>query len=264
MGRDMESKRVLIIGEHSYIGKRLAQTLRNRHIKAVMVGARSREWETVGLAGYDSVVIVAAIVHRRERREEQELYRRVNRDMPIAVAQRAKAAGVGQVVFLSSMAIFGSRYERITFETVPRPESFYGRYKYEAELELRKMEEDGFRVAIVRPPMVYGENCPGNYGRLEKLAKYTVFFPDTQNKRSMIEIGRLTDYLSEIVWNGQSGVFHPQDAEYVNTARMVKEMRGNMGKKTWLFTCMNWVLEPLSRRVGVFRKVFGNLWYERE
>lgn len=264
MDRDTESKKVLIIGEHSYIGKRLAQELEKRQIEGRMVGARNDNWKNVEFVGYDSVVIVAAIVHKKEQPEKEELYRKVNRDMPIQIAQRAKAAGVRQVVFLSSMAVFGSRYERITLQTKPKPESFYGRYKYEAELELQKMEEKTFGVAIVRPPMVYGENCPGNYGRLQRLAKYAFFFPDTKNRRSMIEVGRLAEELSEIVSFGRRGIFHPQDATYVNTARMVEEMRSEMGKKTWLFTWMNWWLVPLSRKVGILRKVFGNLWYEYE
>lgn len=262
MDRDTGSKRVLIIGEHSYIGKRLVQELKRYHVKVAMVGARNREWETVELKGYHSVVIVAAIVHKKERAEEKELYQKVNRDMPVLIAQRAKAAGVGQVVFLSSMAVFGNGYERITFQTKPKPESYYGKYKYEAEVELQKMEELGFRIAIVRPPMVYGENCPGNYGRLKQIANYTLFFPDTKNKRSMIEISRLTGELAELVMDNRRGIFHPQDERYINTAQMVKEIRQKMGKSTFLFTWMNWMIVPLSRRIGILRKIFGNLWYE--
>lgn len=264
MGKDTENKRVLIVGEHSYIGKRLAQELKSRHVEVKMVGARNQEWKTVGLEGYNSVVIVAAIVHRKETAADREIYQNVNRDMPLAVAQRAKEAGVNQVVFLSSMAIFGNQYEKITFQTKPKPESFYGRYKYEAELELQKMEEPHFHVAIVRPPMVYGENCPGNYGRLKKLANYMCIFPDTGNKRSMIEIGRLANELSKIILKNQRGIFHPQDVAYVNTAKMVQKMRAEMGKKTYLFTWMNWIIVPLSKKVGIVRKIFGNLWYSQE
>lgn len=261
MDGEMEDKSVLIIGEHSYIGTRLAQELKNRHIIVEFVSARNGEWERVALEKYDSLVIVAAIVHKKETKENRLLYKQVNRDMPIAVARKAKAAGVRQIVFLSSMAVFGSQYERITLETEPKPETFYGKSKYEAEKELRKLENKQFHVAIIRPPMVYGENCPGNYGRLKKLAKYAFLFPDTGNKRSMIEVGNLTKQLAEIILNSQSGICHPQDTDYVNTAQMVKGMREEMGKKTCLFTWMNWLLIPLSRQVGIFRKVFGNLWY---
>lgn len=264
MDKGMENKRVLIVGEHSYIGKRLAKELEKRHADVVMVGARNFEWKKIKFDGYHSVVIVAAIVHKREKRKEQKLYKRVNRDMPIQIAQRAKAAGVRQVVFLSSMAVFGSQYEKITIHTEPKPELFYGKYKYEAELELQKMEQTSFAVAIVRPPMVYGENCPGNYGRLKMLAKYVFFFPDTKNKRSMIEVGRLAEELSTIVLYGRRGIFHPQDEVYANTAQMVKAMRNEMGKKTYLFTWLNWLLVPLSRKIGMMRKVFGNLWYEKD
>ncbi len=264
MDKGMENKHVLIVGKHSYIGKRLAKELEKENVKVELIGAKNREWEQAKLAGYDSIVIAAAIVHKKEKEEEQELYKRVNLDMPIAIAKKAKAAGVKQVIFLSSMAVFGNQYKKISFDTKPNPETFYGTYKYQAELELRKLEEDNFSVAVVRPPMVYGENCPGNYGRLKKLAKYAIFFPDTKNKRSMIEAGRLAEYLSEIVFSGKGGIYHPQDAEYVNTAQMVKAMRSEIGKKTYLFTWMNWLLIPLSQKVGIIRKIFGNLYYEKE
>ncbi len=261
MDRETESKQVLIIGEHSYIGNRLAKELEKRQIHTEMAGAKNGDWKRVELADYHSVVIVAAIVHKKER--EEELYKKINRDMPIQVAKRAKAAGVRQVVFLSSMAVFGNQYEKISVDTKPKPESFYGKYKYQAELELQKMEEDRFHVAIVRPPMVYGENCPGNYGKLKMLVKYACMFPDTKNKRSMIEVGQLAEELSEIIVKNQRGIFHPQDKSYVNTAQMVRDMRKEMGKKTYLFTWMNWLLIPLSRKIGLMRKVFGNLWYEK-
>lgn len=264
MDRDMGNKRVLLVGAHSYIGGQLAKELEEHHVEVKKIGGRNHEWETAEMAGYNSVVVAAAIVHKRERAEDKELYKKVNRDMPIAIAQRAKAAGVEQIVFLSSMAIFGNQYECISLQTKPKPETYYGKYKYQAERELRKMEEKQFKVAIVRPPMVYGEHCPGNYGKLKMLANYTIFFPDTKNKRSMIEVGRLAKYLSKIILQEKRGIFHPQDAEYVNTAKMVKEMRKEMGKKTCLFKWMNWILIPLSRKIGVFRKIFGNLWYEKE
>jgi len=258
----MENKKVLIIGEHSYIGIRLAKELENWHVKVVLSGARNHEWEKIELKGYNSIVIVAAIVHKKETKENQQLYKQVNRDMPIAVAKKAKTAKVAQIVFLSSMAVFGSQYEKITLQTEPRPDSFYGKSKYEAEQGLRKLENKDFHVAIIRPPMVYGENCPGNYSRLKWLAKYTFLFPDTRNKRSMIEVGNLAEQLSEIILENKSGIYHPQDADYVNTAQMVKRMREKMGKKTCLFTWMNWILIPLSKKVGLIRKIFGNLWYE--
>lgn len=262
MDREMENKKVLILGEHSYIGTRLAQELGRRHAEAVLASARNHEWETIRLGEYDSVVIAAAIVHKKETKESRLLYEQVNRDMPIAVAKKAKEAGTAQVVFLSSMAVFGSQYEKITLHTEPRPETFYGKSKYEAEKELEKLENTHFHVAIIRPPMVYGDNCPGNYGRLKKMARYTFLFPDTGNKRSMIEVGNLTGELAEIILENKTGIYHPQDADYVNTAQMVKKMREEMGKKTWLFTWMNWLIIPLGRKIGLMRKIFGNLWYE--
>jgi len=258
----MENKKVLIVGENSYIGKRLTQELTSHHVLVVLVGARNQEWKKLSFKDYDSVVIAAALVHKKETKESWPLYQQINCEMPVAIAKKAKRAGVSQVVFLSSMSVFGNSYEKITKETEPKPESFYGKAKYQAEQELKELENKEFHLAIVRPPMVYGEGCPGNYKRLKKLAQYTLFFPDTKNKRSMIEVGNLAEQLAEIILCQKNGIFHPQDADYVNTAQMVKKIREEMGKKTWLFSWMNWILIPLSHKNRVVRKVFGNLWYE--
>lgn len=263
MDRGMESKKILIIGEHSYIGKNLAQVWEERGYQAVLVGAKNGAWKKIEMSSFDSVVIAAALVHRKEKKTEKELYYKINCELPVAIAKKAKASGVHQVVFLSSMAVFGNQYEKITMQTEPKPESLYGKTKYQAEQKLKKLETEEFHVAIVRPPMVYGSCCKGNYERLKQLSKITFLFPDTQNKRSMIEVETLSKIMADLIERKERGIVHPQDKEYINTAHLVKKMREDMGKKTYLTKSLNWLLIPLAKKIGIFRKIFGNLWYEK-
>lgn len=261
-----DRKKILIIGKHSYIGTNFQKYLSLVHSDWIVesVGASDGEWENISFLGYHCILFTAAIVHKKEKGMSYDIYKKINCDFPVQVAKKAKKAGVEQFIFLSSMAVFGSRAEKITFQTIPEPDSFYGRSKYEAEQKLQKLQDANFHLAILRPPIVYGEGCPGNYGRLKKLARWTFLFPDTKNRRSMIEIGQLCKELCHIVEKNSSGIFHVQDETYVNTAQMVRQMRTELGKKTWLISWMNWILVPLAKRVGLLRKIFGSLWYEKE
>lgn len=259
-------KKILIIGKHSYIASNFKSYLADVHPdwNVDLCGASDGEWETISFSGYNCILFLAAVVHKKEKGISYDIYRRVNCDFPVEVAKKAKEAGVEQFIFLSSMAVFGSKVEKITHKTPPNPDSFYSRSKYEAEQELEKLTDNCFYLAIVRPPMVYGKDCPGNYGRLKKLAQWTFIFPNTKNRRSMIEIGQLCKELCNIVEKTLSGIFHVQDETYINTAQMVKQIREEFGKNTWLISWMNWILVPLTKRNRLFKKVFGNLWYEKD
>ena len=260
----MADKSILVIGAHSYIAQNFENYVKKKkkNWNITLVSASDGAWEKTDFSVYDTVLITAALVHRKKQKGTEELYRKVNQELPVRITKRAKEAGVKQVIFLSSMSVFGDNVERITKETIPSPSGLYGKYKYKAEQVLEKFQSEEFQIAIVRPPMVYGEGCPGNYGRLKKLAKVTWIFPDTQNKRSMIAIEGLCRELGGIVEKMEGGYFHPQDAEYINTAEMVQKIRAEMGKKTYLTRGFNWILKPLSKKVGIFRKVFGSMWYE--
>lgn len=260
----MADKSILVIGAHSYIAQNFENYVKKKKKdwKITLVSASDGTWRKADFLDYDTILITAALVHKKEKKETEILYQKVNRDLPVEIAEKAQKAGVKQIVFLSSMSVFGDKIERITKETMPQPSSLYGKSKYEAEQLLERLKEKEFQISIVRPPMVYGEGCPGNYKRLKKLAKLAWIFPNTKNKRSMVEIEKLCEELGEIMENRESGYFHPQDSEYVNTAQMVKKMREEMGKRTYLTKAFNWLLIPLSKKIGIFRKVFGNLWYE--
>lgn len=261
--QEKEIKNVLLVGAHSYIGKKLAQYQKDTHseIQMRMVSASNGDWKNMDFSGYDAVVLLAALVHRKEKNIPAEEYDRINCRLAVDIAKKAKAASVRQFVFFSTMAVYGSRAEKIGADTLPAPDTLYGKSKYKAEQQLQFLESPDFLVAMVRPPMVYGPDSPGNYKTLEKLAPLFFVFPDTKNRRSMIEITKLCEIVTQIIRTGQGGVFRPQDAEYHNTGEMVKQLRYQAGKKTRLTGAFNWLLVPFSKKSRIFRKVFGSQYY---
>lgn len=138
--------------------------------------------------------------------------------------------------------------------------SAYGKSKIEAEGLINELANDAFRIATLRPPMVYGKGCKGNYPRLAGLALKTPIFPNIDNKRSMIYIDNLSEFVKQLIDNRSAGLFFPQNTEYVNTSEMVKIIAEVHGKKIIMTKLFNPLLRMLN--VSTINKVFGDLVYE--
>ena len=228
---------------------------------------RDDSWKEKNFSEYDVVFHVAAVVHQKEKPEMKKLYFKVNRDLPIEVAKKAKEAGISQLIFMSTMAVYGEEGKIgqevvINCNTPVNPKTFYGVSKVEAERELSKLNDGKFRVVVLRPPMVYGSNCPGNYARLEKLAVRSPVFPMIKNKRRMLHIDKLCQSVKEYIDSEIEGLYFPQDDEYVNRGLMVKLLAEKNGKAIHLSKSARWIIKLIGKRVDLINKVFGNLVYE--
>src|SRR5699024_9778086 len=131
-------------------------------------------------------------------------------------------------------------------DTVPTPSNFYGDSKLQAEEGIRPLESEDFKVVIVRPPMIYGKGSKGNYPRLSKLAQKTPIFPDFDNQRSMLHIDNLCEFIKLAIDNKERGLFFPQNEEYVQTSKMVKNIAEVYGKKVWITTLFNPIVKLFS------------------
>jgi nucleoside-diphosphate-sugar epimerase len=264
-------KKILITGKNSYVGKSLEKWLESHPDKYSVetISLRDNLWKEKNFSNYDVIFHVAAMVHKKEKPELKELYYEVNRDLPVEVAKKGKLAGVRHFIFMSTMAVYGEEGKVnqeivITRETKPNPKTFYGRSKLDAENELQKLNNENFNVLILRPPMIYGPNCPGNYSKLERLALKTPVFPLVENKRSMLYINKLCEMVQMNIDNEDKGVFIPQDDEYVNTSLLVKKIGEQNGRKIYLSKAFGWIIKLILKNNNIINKVFGNLVYEKK
>lgn len=257
-------KKILITGANSYIGMSLERYL-SQWPDAYRVDTLDTmgQWRSHDFSGYDAVYHVAGIAHIRETKENEHLYYEVNRDLAAAVAAHAKDAGVGQLIFLSSMSVYGIEEGAISMETQPAPTSNYGKSKLQAEQLLTALADDRFHVAVLRPPMVYGEGSKGNYSSLVKLVQLTPVFPDYRNKRSMLHIDNLCAFVKELVDTGKGGLFLPQDEEYVCTSQMARQIAREMGKDLKLLKILNPLVGLAKKCTSMGLKAFGDLYYEK-
>lgn len=255
-------KRILITGKNSYVGNSFATWLDKYPEKYEVnkMSVRNDGWKQKDFSLYDVVVHVAGIAHRKETKQNKELYFYVNRDLTYEIAKKAKNEGVNQFIFISSMSVYGMDVGIITRETMPHPKSYYGKSKLEAEKLIRSLHDEKFKITIVRPPIIYGKNCPGNYQRLRRLALKTPIFPKVNNARSMIYIDNLSEFLREIINNNLSGIFIPQNQEYVNISDLVKHIANANNKNIYFTNIFNPIINGI--KLNVFMKLFGSLIYK--
>lgn len=263
-------KKVLITGANSYIGTSLEKWLSpySKRYTIETVDMIDGTWKDKFFYGYDVVFHVAGIAHVSADPKLEELYYKVNRDLTIETAVKAKADGVKQFIFMSSIIVYGDsgsiNEERvITFDTVPKPSNFYGDSKLQAEEGIVKFQDDRFNVAVLRPPMIYGKGSKGNYPKLAKMARTLPLFPDVSNQRSMLHIDNLCEFIRLIIDNEEHGIFYPQNTEYAGTSELVLLIAKAHGRKIRLTRVFNPLLGLLGRRVGLINKAFGSLVYEK-
>ena len=260
----MIMKKVLIPGRNSYIGNRLAAWLAlwPEEYQVDKVSLRTDKWQDIDWSGYDSIIHVAGIAHNSSNKSLENLYYSVNRDLTVQVASKAKKEDVRHFVYMSSMIVFGTDQAAIRQDTVPQPDNFYGDSKLQAERELERLESEDFRVAYVRPPMIYGHESKGNYPRLSKLAKVTPLFPDYDNRRSMLHVDNLSEFLRLVIDNQDRGYYHPQNVDYVTTTDLVKEIAKISNHRIGVTKLFNPLIKSMMG-INVVNKVFGDLYYEQ-
>ncbi|NLK22327.1 MAG: NAD-dependent epimerase/dehydratase family protein [Epulopiscium sp.] len=260
-------KKILITGANSYIGTSLEKWLGRYpdEYQIDTVDMMGDSWKGKDFSGYDVVFHVAGIAHVSSDPKMEELYYRVNRDLTIETAKKAKAEGVRQFIFMSSIIVYGdssSSKRIIDKNTVPTPSNFYGNSKLQAEEGIKHLKSDIFKIIVLRPPMIYGKGSRGNYLRLSNMAKKIPVFPDIDNERSMLHIDNLCEFIKLMIDNKESGLFFPQNKEYVRTSEMVRLIAEVHGKRIVLTKVFNPILR-LMFGIDVVNKVFGNLVYEK-
>ena len=215
---------------------------------------------------YDAVLHVAAIVHQPHQ-QDRDLYSRVNRDLPRAICRQAVGQGVKQFVFLSTMGVFGVAPSRggegkITASTECRPSSHYGESKLAAERDLQEMQrEHPFALSIIRPPMVYGRGCPGNYfHRLMRMGRLLPAFPLARSNRlSMIGIGNLCELLRLIIEGESAGIYCPDDRDGFGTEQRLSAIASLHGRRIRMSRVLGLPIRWLPWKK--LDSLFGDLYY---
>ena len=267
-------KKILITGAGSYIGTSFEEYTKQWPDKYQVdtVDMIGDGWMKYDFSGYDTVYHVAGIAHSdngKISKEKAKLYYEVNTKLTIRTAMKAKKSGVKQFIFMSSAIVYGDsapigKKRIITKDTPVSPANCYGDSKVRAERGLKKLEDENFKVVILRPPMIYGKGSKGNYPLMTKLAQKMPVFPYVDNCRSMLYIENLMEFVRLMIENDEKGTFWPQNAEYSNTSELVRMIGKVHGKNVTLIPGCSIPLKIARLATGLVDKAFGNLAYDQK
>lgn len=263
--------RLLILGRNSYVGKSVNDYFTREHsdVEVDFANSRNREWEKCDFSKYDAVYNVSGLCHADSKHGTPEQYMSINGQLPIDMGIKAKSDGCKLFINMSSAIVYGNMSfigeEKIMDRsTVPIPVNVYGESKLFAEKGLLKLEDESFGVALIRAPLIYGENATGNFPLLVKFARKCPVFPDIKNKQSMIYIDNLCELIYLIVKNNKRGIYLPQDNQIICTSKMVKDLAVIYGKQMHLIKIFNPILKFFGRKIYFIDKAFGNIAYAAE
>ena len=263
--------KILIVGKNSYIAQRVGAWFLRKPTppEVAFISVRDDSWKQLDLAGFDAVLYAAAIVHRKDDVPE-ELYDAVNAQQPFAFAQAAKAAGVKQFVFLSTMGVYGQGKKLpagniVDAQTPLEPDSFYGSSKLKGERLIQSLADETFRVSVIRPANVYGKDCRGGY--ISGFAKITSVLPVLPRAFEEAKQGMLfVDNLAELCWlavhSGCSGVYPAQDRTPVSAYDIMRAMADCICPKKKALRCE--AALKLVQGSALATKLFGGVSYAED
>ena len=286
-------KRVLITGANSFVGTNIEKWLLKtpEEFQVDTVDTMNEAWKQADFTKYDVVFHVAGIAHVDPKPEMAPLYYKVNRDLTVEIAKWAQEHGVKQFIYMSSRIVYRASKSMegnvTTKETVPDPNDFYGDSKLQAEeglnnLNLDRNKDDNgdmkndnkdngnninlnrMKVVILRPPMIYGPGNKGNLPRLAWLATKTPVFPAWHNKRSMLHVNNLAEFVKQIILRELEGTFFPQNAEYADTVEIVRHFAREHGHRIWITRLFNPFVWLGSFFLPAIPKMFADSYYVQD
>jgi len=254
--------RLLLTGATGFIGSSFYSNYHNQF--EIEVFSFQKDLTTLSISNIDTLVHLSALVHQMDGASD-EAYHEVNVTKTIALAKKAKEAGVKQFIFMSSVKVYGEESDTPYNETTAcRPKDPYGKSKLDAEKGLLALQDDTFKISIIRTPVVYGEGVKANILKLIGLTdKYTYLpFGGITNKRSMIYVENLTHLISEVIIQKKEGIFLASDDQPISTTELIILIAKALGKREVLFSSS--LLKQLLKflKPTLYQRLYENLFVD--
>ena len=222
------------------------------------------------LMGISTVVHLAGRAHVLKDISNDPLteFRRINVEGTLTLARNSAQAGVRRFIYISSIGVNGIQSARpFTESETPQPVEPYAISKYEAEQGLLQISRSSeMEVVIIRPPLVYGPNAPGNFGRLLRVVHRGFPLPlgAIHNKRSLVALENLVDLIVTTIAHPAAAnqIFLAGDGEDLSTTELLQRMARALGRPLRLISVPVWLIEAGAYLIGkevLAQKLCGSL-----
>ena len=253
-------KKVLITGSNGFVGSYFINKYKNKY-EIKKFSFLKDDIKNLDYSDIDVVFHLSALVHQMGGASADE-YEKVNVTQTLQLAKKAKESGVKHFVFMSTVKVYGEETNsKYTENTVCNPEDDYGKSKLKAEQELQKLEDENFKISIIRTPIVYGYGVKANIKNLINLVNKVPVLPfgKIENKRSMVYIGNLCHLVDEVIIQKKAGIFLAGDDEPLSTSKLIQLISKNLDKKIYLikipfFESLLKILKP-----SFHKRLYGSL-----
>lgn len=251
--------KLLLTGTTGFIHNHLIKDLIKHEVASISL--RKTQPKHLDLKNYDAIIHLAALVHQINGADKSE-YERVNVAQTLELAMKAKINGVKQFIFMSTVKVYGEESDTAYTEATPcYPRDDYGMSKLHAEQALQALEDEHFKISIIRTPIVYGAGVKANIKNLINLIQKVPFLPfgNTKNQRSMVYVGNLCALLETILEQQASGIFLACDDKPLSTTQFIHEITAALEKKCYLIDVP--LFETLLKyfKPTFHQRLFGNL-----
>lgn len=284
------NRQVAISGATGFIGSHICSLLDEKEISFVRL-LRSSQCDAFGddcpfdldqphslderaLQGIDTVIHCAALVHRKSGATTavENKYAACNFEATKVLVEKSVASNVGHFIFISSVAVYGlnSSQRVIKNGDAEQPNTLYAQSKLDAERYIENFLKDKkMTYTILRLPLVYGPNAPGNFGLIARIAMKSIPLPflNAGNKRSMVSVENVADFIyyihSHRAFRNRTLIFW--DGSEFSTEEIVSSIRRAMKKPRLLFfvpkPLMKLLLRALNRE-KIYQQLYENLVFE--
>jgi len=261
-------KTLMITGASGFIGTNFIEKYKD-DFNVIPVCLIENKSEDLDYVGVDCILHLAALVHQMNGAPEEK-YFEINTELTKRLANKAKEAGVGHFVFYSTVAVYGThgsidKEVVLSLDSPTNPKDAYGRSKLQAEDILRDLEDEDFIVSVIRPPMVYGDNCPGNMTKLEKLVKIFPVLPfgNDEFKRSLVHVDKLLEETKKIIDSRKKGIFVLKDEKDVSIREIVESLAVKNHRRIFLIKMPRFLLKVLYKiKPRIVDSLYGSLRFK--
>ncbi len=213
-------ERVLVTGVTGLLSTHISKRLQDGNYNVSQVGLKDNLWQNYDFSEFNAIVHVVGVTPANVKNDDD--YYTINTQLTTDLAIKAKNEGVELFVYISSMAVYGASqsidYKEgvVTNLTTCSPKDDYGKSKLQAEIQLQALEDDNFKVCIIRVPSIYGYSKIEYMDQYKYLAEKLPFIPIVfpKNYKSVISVDNLSELVYLIVNRKHSGIICPDDGEY--------------------------------------------------